>query len=229
MNMNINGILNWICIALLLALVIPMVSAAPTAGAATAVSAGNFTVPVAGITGTDFWVNYGQYSGDNMLTWGTGNITASGAAQNVDIIGAPIIGESTLYYIACDATGCSAENSVVIPSITPLPQTTFGNALRNITQNRFNVQMVGYQIIQGYITPSGWTVFWGLFFFGIMLGTWLRTRSVRLIAILGICISPFIMNPATGLFLGIPLEGQQLASGLLWASLAGVLLSFIRR
>ena len=214
---------------LAIAVLITSVSGAPVTGVATKVSAGNFTVPVVGIAGTDVWVNFGLVSGTDMQTWGTGNITVTGAAMNVDIIGAPLIGGQTFYYVACDGTGCGNERSVVLPAVTPLPQTTFGNTLKNITQTRFAPLNLGYQVIQGYITPTSWSVFWGLFFFAIMIGFWLRTRSVRLIAILGIIIAPFIMNPTVGLYLGIPLEGQQLAQGLLWAGIAGMFLSFIRR
>lgn len=70
--------------------------------------------------------------------------------------------------------------------------------------------------------------------FGIALlmfvfGIWMRTKSVRLIMIVGLLIYPFVYLSNAGLHLGLPLVAQSIAIGLSAASFAGLLISFIRK
>jgi uncharacterized sodium:solute symporter family permease YidK len=62
-----------------------------------------------------------------------------------------------------------------------------------------------------------------------MIGIWSRTRSVRLIAILGVIVAPFVMYGTQGLYLGVPSTGILLVKGLLAAAVAGILVVFMRR
>lgn len=84
-------------------------------------------------------------------------------------------------------------------------------------------------ILAAYTTIIPASIFWGLLFMMIFIGFWARNRSIRLPAILGILISPLIMTAGVGISWGVPLAIQSIGQGLLAASLAAVLLSFIKR
>jgi len=58
---------------------------------------------------------------------------------------------------------------------------------------------------------------------------WMRTKSVRLISILMMISSPFIVSSGLGLYMGIPLVEQALGQALLAAGIAGIMLSFVKK
>lgn len=206
---------------------VAIAGAFPTTGAATGITSNGFNSTLTGVTGTDCWVEWGDFpSGEN---WATPNATAVAGTADVSVLGSPIYGGESVYYYGCDLTGCGNEQHVTISSITPMPTTTFGKPLTNITRSRWDIQVVMFSLLAGYTTVTTSTVLFGIAFLFLMIGIWMRTRSVRLIAILGIIISPFIMYGSTGLMLGIPSVGQAVAQGLLAAGLAGVLFSFMRK
>lgn len=209
-------------VVLLLAL--PLVSAVPTTGDATAISSNNFTVPVAGASG-DVWISWGLAT--TAEPWGSGVYQENG---DIRVYGAPLLGGSVVYYKACDSSGCGVIKTVNIPSVTPMPTTTFGNPYRNLTREHFAITSIAPNILPGYlgsgITP---TLLWGIMFFFIFFGFWFRTRSVRLAIILGFIMAAFILTPTGGLFLGAPLTFQLVAQGLMAAAIAGILVGFIRK
>ncbi|MDD3019783.1 MAG: hypothetical protein PHX61_02230 [Alphaproteobacteria bacterium] len=199
------------------------VSAVPTASAATAISSNGFNTTISGSSGNT-WISWGDYPGkENWMS-----VVASGDGT-IQVIGAPIYGGERIYFRPCDSTGCGAEQTVTIPTITPVPTTTFKKLLSNITDSRFAPDKISQSLLSGYTQVTPPTVLFGIAFVFIMFGIWYRTKSVRLIAVLGILISPFIMYGSNGLYLGIPSLGIGIAQGLLAAGVAGVLFSFIRK
>jgi hypothetical protein len=218
--------MKWFAVVGLLFL-ISIASAIPSATPATAISSNNFTVAINGITGTQAWVTWGD--GPGLENWISPIADVTGASTSIDVIGSPLYGEETVYYQPCDTTGCGNEQHLTLLTVTPVPTTTYAKLMRNITNSRFNPMVISQSLLSAYTTVTPATVLFGIAFFFIMIGIWMRTRSVRLIAILGILISPFIMYTSAGLQLGIPSVGVGVAQGLLAAGLAGVLFSWIRK
>ena len=199
------------------------VSAVPTASAATSINSNGFNTTISGSSG-DTWISWGDYP--DKENWMSVVQSGDGVIQ---VIGAPIYGGEIIYFQPCDSSGCGAEQTVSIPSITPIPTTTFKELLTNVTDSRFAPSAISDSLLSGYTQVTPATVLFGIAFVFVMFGIWYRTKSVRLIAILGILISPFIMYGSNGLYLGIPSLGIGIAQGLLAAGIAGVLFSFIRK
>lgn len=202
-------------------------SALPTTGAAADVNSNGFNTTVTGITGTDVWIFWGDYSGKE--NWITPNVTAVAGTATVQVIGAPIYGGETIVFQACDSTGCGNEQTVTISAVTPVPITTYGQLLRNITNSRFNPSVIQASLLSTYTTVAPAVIMFGIALLMFVFGIWMRTKSVRLIMIVGLLIYPFVYLSNAGLHLGLPLVAQSIAIGLFAASLAGLLISFIRK
>lgn len=212
---------------ILWSILVGIVSAIPNTGVATGITSNGFNSTLTGVTGTDCWIEWGDFpAGEN---WATPNATAVAGTVDIPVLGSPIYGGESVYYTGCDLTGCGNEQRVTIAAITPMPTTTFGKPLTNITRSRWDIQVIMFSLLSGYTTVTPSTVLFGIAFLFLMIGIWMRTKSVRLIAVLGIIISPFIMYTSSGLMLGMPSIGQAVAQGLLAAGLAGVLFSFMRK
>ena len=209
----------------ILLILVCVASAVPVAGAASSVGTNNFTVAVTGSDGGDVWIAWGQAVDAD--PWSSMIITGDGS---IEVAGAPIIGGSTVYYHACDSTGCGNVQSVIIPSITPLPKTNFGDLYTNLTNNRFKITIIPVNLVKAYEqTQVPIMILAGVVFFFLFFGFWFRTRSVRLTLILGLLMAAFVVTPSAGLFLGAPLAFQLVAQGLMAAAIAGVVISFIRK
>ena len=93
-------------------------------------------------------------------------------------------------------------------AITPQPTTTFGAAFDNITKNPTDIEVFSGSAINSYfwIVPTMPALVWGLVFFGIYLGLWIRERDLVVPVILGLISGSFILYTDAGLGLGIPLE-----------------------
>jgi hypothetical protein len=219
--------IKWVVVLLTL-LLVGLVQATPTTGVAFAISSNNFTVPVTGSDGGDVWIAWGQASG--AYPYASPSAEPFTGDGNVLVYGAPIIGGSTVYYKACDSTGCGAERSLNILAITPLPTTTFGKVYNNLTSQHFKITMIPQSIVAVYATTQvSITLYAGIAFFFLFVGFWFRTRSVRLALLMGLLMAVFIITPTAGLMLGAPVLFQMVAQGLMAAAIAGVLLGFIRK
>jgi hypothetical protein len=217
----------WVIVCLILLTILVQVSTAlPTTGAAIDISSNNATIPVTGITGTEVWVIWGQNPGGEI--WNVPNQTPTAGSADIVISGSPLLGFTRYYVKACDSTGCGNEISFTTAAITPIPVTQFGAAYRNLTANRFNLVLVGGVLFRAYTTLMPASVAFGFLFGVIVIAMWQRTKSVRLVSILMMIASPFIVLSGAGLMLGVPLAEQAIGQTLLAAGLAGVFLSFIK-
>jgi hypothetical protein len=205
------------------------VSALPTTGAAGDVNSNGFNVSVVGAAASEpVWIFYGDYSGKE--NWISPPVTSDGAGTaTVPVLGAPLFGGEHVVFQACDATGCGGEMTVTIPAVTVMPTATFGQLIRNITNSRFNPSVIGASLLSGYTAQTPASVVFGVMGLFFAIGIWMRTKSVRLMAILAILLSPMVMFAGQGLYLGMPVVAQSIATGLLAAGISGILLSFIRR
>jgi hypothetical protein len=199
--------------------------AVPTVGAATAISSNNFTVAITASDGGDVWVVWGGAIGNEIF----GSQIQTGDCS-LTVYGAPLMGGQTIWYKACDSTGCGNERSLTIPAITALPTPTFGNAYRNMSARHFSIDSIAPNILPGYMaTGISATLLWGILFFFVIFGFWLRTRSVRMALMVGLLMAAFILTPTAGLMLGAPLLFQYVAQSLMAAAIAGIVLTFIRK
>jgi hypothetical protein len=212
---------------LALTLLTGIVAALPTTGDATLVGSNNFTVPVTGASGYAY-VIWGQSAGNN--NWISDNVSVSGGAADVLVWGSPLIGGRTVYFKACDATGCGAEKTTTIAAVTPLPVPTYGDALRRITASHFGFINITAEMPTA-LTTTGAPVmlFWAIIYVAVFAGLWLRTRTVRLSLIVGFLCIPFIVNQTTGLMLGMPVSFQILINGMMAAAIAGAVYGFVKK
>lgn len=208
-------------------LIVGTCSAVPTTGVASAISSNNFTSTVTGITGSDVWIIWGQASGNE--NWNTGNNTATGGTADVRVWGAPLIGGRTVYFKACDTTGCGNERTAAIPAITPLPVPTFGDPLRRVITSHFGISNITAEIPGAYtMTGAPVLLIWGIMYICVFVGFWLRTRTVRLAFFLVLLTAAFIFSSTQGLFLGAPSVAVYFIP-LLAACLAGVVYSLMHK
>jgi hypothetical protein len=84
-------------------------------------------------------------------------------------------------------------------------------------------------ILAAYTTIIPASIFWGILLSTIVIGMWARNRSVRLVSVTFIILSPLLMTSGVGVSWGVPLALQSIGQGLLAAGLAGLLLSFVKR
>ena len=200
--------------------------AIPTTGAASLISSNNFTSTATGVTGDTAYVIWGQATG--IYNFNSGNWSGTGGTVDVEVVGAPLIGGRTVYYKACDSTGCGSELTVAIPSITPLPVPTYGNAMRDIIHRRFAFWNITDKIPEAY-TYTGMPVIliWGGIYAAILIGFWLRTRTGRMSLFVALLTLAFVGTAGAGLYLGLPSALFSFAM-LGAAALAGIVYSLLK-
>lgn len=213
-------------------LLVGIVSAVP---AGTAVSAiGNNNTTFSATSALDHaWFEYGM-TPTTLVVW-TQNVTASGAYTWTEI-GSPLTSGTTYYVAGCDDSGCDTPATFTMLDATPLPSTTYGILFTNATQNRFNLLLM----IPLIAAPYTWlfpasnqalaiSIMAGIVFFGIFFGLAMRTRYVAVPVLVGLISAPYLLYQNQGLMLGIPLEFQAIAQGLMYASVAGILLLILKK
>jgi hypothetical protein len=224
------GLFIWVVLAAaLLILAAPHVGALPTTGAATLVGSNNVTVTSSGAA-TTCWFEWGMLT-DGEESWSTPNQTPVGGVCTKTIKGSPLVGGSVFYYRVCDVTGCGADATFTTAAVTPIPTTTYGAIFDNLTDNQMDITMVSYQATAPYmwLVPGNAVLVWGLLFSFIFMGMWLRGRDVTVPTIVGFLIGSFIFMGNYGLQLGIPGEIAELGQGIMYAAIAGILLSLIKK
>lgn len=208
-------------------LLVGAAQAVPATGVAILVSSNNFTVPVAGAVNYAY-VIWGQSAGNN--NWMSENSSVVAGAANIRVFGAPLIGGRTVYYRACDSTGCGNERTVAIPAVTPLPVPTFGDPMRRIMNSHLAWPNITAEF-PGSLTTTGAPImlFYGISYVCVFAGLWLRTRTVRLSLIVGFLSLPLVVSAASGLYLGMPVYLQLLVWGMMAAALAGTVYGLMKK
>jgi hypothetical protein len=201
--------------------------ALPTTGVASDISSNNFTSTATGVTGDSAYIIWGQASG--VHNFNTGNFTASGGSCAIRVWGAPLIGGRTVYFKACDTTGCGNERTVAIPSVTAIPVPTFGDGMRELTSSHFALPNISAALTDAY-TATGAPVLlvWGIMYICVFVGFWLRTRTVRLAFFMVMLTAAFIFAVDQGLMLGAPSVAVMFIP-VLAACMAGMLYSLMHR
>ena len=215
-------------------MLISSVSAVPTTNAAAGVTNNAATFSCAGAVG-DTWFQYGTRI-DILNFWSNIETPVAGAVTTT-VTGQALYPSTTYYVAACDSTGCDATpETFTTLALTPMAVSTLGTAVTNMTRSNFNL----LHMPSNLVVPYGWlfpadtaqmsiTIVFGMLMMFIYIGMWLRTRSVASGVVIGILTSSFILFSNQGLNLGIPVEFASIAQGLLYASLAAILLTFLKK
>jgi len=176
----------------------------------------------------------------NNMYWTTPNQTITGAFSDTQW-GSPLLTGTTYNVSACDGDGCSAPISFAVPESTNINKTSFGIGLIGIMRSGFNTSEIAGVIItpyyEGMSAVSGneyaQSVVWGLFFTFVLIGYWLRGRSIMMPALLAIIAGVFIVtNAASGIAgmsgVSLPVADIFVAAGipLLMIGFAGVFFSW---
>jgi hypothetical protein len=222
-------------IAILLALV-GVAGALPSTVAATNITNNGFTIGCTGAVNTTQF-HYGT-NPSNLNIWTMELSPVGGVVTSVEY-SSPIMPSTHYYITACDSTGCDATPAEFTTlALTPIPVSTLGTAITNMTRNRFNILYLPGNIAvpYGWLFPSDQgsqttaiEIVAGMLFFFAYVGLWLRTRSVATGVIIGLLTSSFILFADTGLNIGIPVEFSAIAQALLYASLAGIILAWLKK
>ena len=209
------------------ALLVATCSAVPTTGVASAISSNNFSSTATGVTGSNAWIIWGQSTGNE--NWNTGNVTATAGSATILVWGAPLIGGRTVYFKACDTTGCGNERTAAIPAITPLPVPTYGDPMRRVITSHFGLPNISAEIPGAYtMTGAPVLLIWGIMYICVFVGFWLRTRTVRLGFFIVLLTAAFIFSASQGLFLGMPSVAVYFIP-LMAACLAGIAYSLMHK
>lgn len=208
---------------LAMAVIIGAVSAAPVTGAVTLAGSNNMTLHSTGAVGIT-WFEYGLTSG--YLSWKTPNATATDPYEKW-VYGSPLIAGQKYYVRACDTTGCGAEVFATLAAATPAPQPTFGYIYQNLTESGFDPVIVAYDAVQPYFWVAPQPVIWGLLFFFMFAAMWMRGRDVLIPSILGMIAGFVAFNPTYGV--AIPAVFVGMSQGIVYASMAGIIMSIFKR
>jgi hypothetical protein len=227
----------FICLTIIVLLAfVGVVGAIPSTLAVTNITNNGFVVGCTGaVNSTHF--QYGTTPA-HLNIWTSYSDPSGGSVTSTEY-GSPIMPSTHYYITACDSTGCDATpEEFTTTALVPLPTSTLGNAISNMTKSRFNLLYLPANIAipYGWLFPSDASsqstalmIVFGMMFFFIYVGLWLRTRSVATGVIIGLLTSSFILFADQGLNMGIPPEFAAIAQGLLYASLAGILLAWLKK
>lgn len=211
-------------------LIIGFAGAVPTTGAVTAIGSGNATLS-ATMGVSDGYFLWGQNPGNEY--WRTPNLTVDGGGTfSYTIKKAPLFGNTLFYVVACDSTGCGNEVSFTTLPVTPIPTLHIGGLYQNMTENGYDLGMIGYNLILPYIWNGNMplTVIFMLLFSPVFIGVWLQSRTVMVALILGFITGSFILfNNNSGLGISMPPEIVVLAQCICYVSFAGCVLYIIHR
>lgn len=184
-----------------------------------------------GSTGTIGQFRWGSFQ-SGPYYWSTPNQTFNGGTFTDFQYGPPMMTNSTYWVVACDnVVGCSASVSFTTPAAVLPPQTAFGLPLLQLMHNGFDVGDLLNDIVAPYaqpiFSPSGGvalsaSMIWGSLFFFIFVGLWLKPKDILIPCILAFIAGGFIMTSAYG----VPVQFQQVGQGLMYASVAGIVLSW---
>jgi hypothetical protein len=214
---------------ILVMMVVGVVSALPTTGAVTNISAGVVTFNGAGGV-SPCWFSFGY--GTNMY-WTTPNQSVSGSFSDTQT-GSPMLSGMDYNVRACDSTGCGNVVAFTVPKAGQINATDFGSTTMIIMRSGFNPFTAASLVITPYagafqgsasslLTPFGASIVWGLFFSFVFVGYWLQGRGILLPAILAIMSGTALTTSV------IAVDPMFMAAGypLLAIGLAGVFVSWI--
>ena len=138
--------------------------------------------------------------------------------------GPPMLSGTQYYVVACDNTGCGNQVTWTTPVIQPLNQSHYGDSLFNSTRYGMNSTSLVPAITRPYTGTMTAPVAWGLLFFFLFTGMWMKTKDIFLPCMMAIVAGGAIWmgNGA----LGVPPEWADIGQGLMYAAIAGIAFSW---
>jgi hypothetical protein len=217
--------LTLLAMAILMVVVVMVVQGVPTTGAVTDITTNQVTFHATG-SGNDGWFEWGGYTGG--YHWTTVNQTYSGSFYEIQL-GAPMLTGTRYYVRACDNTGCGSEVTWDVPESTLPNRTSYGAGLIQILRTGFNTSYLLPAMVAPYTEtfPGGAPATWGVLFFFIFAGYWLRPRDIFLPCILAMIAGGAIWLGNSAL--GVPPEFASIGQGLMYASIAGIAVSWFTK
>ena len=213
---------KFFALILLLCLILPPALALPTTNAVTGITSKEVTFNAAGGAGVGCF-RWGQISGGPYY-WSTPNQSVSGVYTDYQF-GPPMLTGKTYYVVACDSTGCGNEVSFNVPVATGINQTHFGTPIPIIMRSGFNITESVPYIVYPYTATMTAPIAWGMLFFFIFTGMWLRPKDIFLPCMLAIVIGgAMIFNGDYAM--GIPMKWASIGQGLIYAAIAGLIFSW---
>jgi len=203
-------------------LCISVCGAIPTTDAVTGVSQRDATFNMHG-GATECWFQWGM-SATATGMYRTENDTSCGSAYQY---GSPLLTGSTYYVQACDSTGCGNKVSFTTPAAIVSTRTYYGTGIVTIFKNGFNVTQSASIIVSPYTNTMTAPVTWGMLFFFIFLGLWVKPKDITIPLILAMVCGGAIWSGTSAL--GIPPEFADIGQGLLYAAVAGLVFSWFSK
>lgn len=219
----------FLAIVILAVLIVPAL-ALPTTQAPTDVGCRTVTFHGTSAGGGIGWFNYGIYTG-GPYQWKTVNFTIPIGAYAYTQPGVPLVSDTTFYYVACDTSGCTlpaGQQTFTTAPITLMVQSTYGVPFQNISESNFNISVIAGESVKPFTWVFPPAVFYGTFLFFVFTGMWLRNRDMTIPTIVGFLASGVILY-GSALAPGIPPEMSNVATGIAYASLAGIFFSIFHR
>lgn len=208
--------------ALMLIGLISVCGAAPATGSVTGITASQVTFNSAG-GASDCWFMWG--GGANNLIYATTNDTSCSGTYTQT--GSPLLTSYNYYVKACDLTGCGVAVPFTTSAATVSNRTHYGDGLVTIFKSGFNVTQSLPIVVSPYTNTLTAPVTWGLLFFFIFVGLWIRPKDITIPMMLAFIAGGAIWSGTSAL--GIPPEFADLGVGLMYAALAGLLFSWFTR
>jgi len=205
----------------------PEESGAPTTGAVSSLTSRSVTFNAAADYGTTGYFKWGASSGTS-YKWRTPNQTYSGTFTDF-WYGSPMLTGHTYYVVACNDYGCGNEVSFTVPAASLPNQSAYGTGLITAMRSGFNATVLLGVLAAPYTSsvPGGAPVTWGLLFFFIITGYWLRHRDITIPAFLAMISGGAVWLGAGAL--GVPPEFAVIGQGLMYAAIAGMAVSWFSK
>jgi len=215
-----------IILLLIILTMVIVVQGAPVTSNVTGITANQVTFSATG-TGSDGWFEWGQFSG-GYYHWTTLNQTYSGSFSDTQL-GIPMLTSQTYYVRACDDTGCGNEVEWTVPRSNLPNRTSFGAGMMQVLKSGFNTSVIIPTILAPYtdVTPGGAPVVWGLLFFFIFAGYWLRSKDIFIPMLLAMALGGTIWMGTSAI--GVAPEFAHIGQGLLIAAMAGAFVSWFSK
>jgi hypothetical protein len=144
-----------------------------------------------------------------------------------------MFGTTQYIYSCCDSTGCGSSGTFTTGAVTPLPTYNLGDAYRNITENNYNIRMIGMHLADPYLWNPNMplTIIFMLMFSPVFIGIWLRNKTVLVALVFGFVISSFILfnNGSSGLGISMPPELVSLCQAICYIAFAGCIIYVIHK
>jgi PKD repeat protein len=175
------------------------------------------------------WWEYGV--SPTNLPFKTRNVTGTGVVTTT-VSGLPLLSGQTYYFRACTVSPyeCTDTSSVVLASVTPNPETTYGMVEQNISSSQFNMTELGPSLFEpfGWATGQSSSIAVGIIMFFVMVAFWIRGRGVVIPIILGFIVSFLIISGAA---YGTSIPPEFVLGGMIFASLGltGITLMLFKR